>query len=43
MVLAAIPLCAGFLLILVDDRRRGLQDVLARTVVLYAPDARRLS
>jgi uncharacterized RDD family membrane protein YckC len=36
MVLAAIPLCAGFLLILVDDRRRGLQDRLARTVVVYA-------
>ncbi len=41
MVLAAIPLCAGFLLILVDDRRRGLQDVLARTVVRYASDAPR--
>ena len=35
MVLAAIPLCAGFLLILVDDRRRGLQDRMARTVVVY--------
>ena len=43
MVLAAIPLCAGFLLILVDDRRRGLQDVLARTVVRYAPDGPRFS
>ena len=44
MVLAAIPLCAGFLLILVDDRRRGLQDVLARTVVRYAPaDSPRIS
>ncbi len=38
MVLAAIPLCAGFLLILVDDRRRGLQDRLARTVVVYTPE-----
>jgi len=38
MLLAAIPLCAGFLLILVDDRRRGLQDRLARTVVVYAGD-----
>jgi uncharacterized RDD family membrane protein YckC len=38
MVLAAIPLFAGFLLILVDDRRRGLQDRLARTVVVYASD-----
>ena len=37
LTLAAIPLCAGFLLILVDDRRRGLQDVLARTVVVEEP------
>ena len=37
MALAALPLFAGFLLILVDDRRRGLQDRLARTVVVYAP------
>ena len=43
MVLAAIPLFAGFLLILVDDRRRGLQDRLARTVVVYASDAPRVS
>ena len=38
MLLAAIPLFAGFLLILVDDRRRGLQDRLARTVVVYATE-----
>jgi uncharacterized RDD family membrane protein YckC len=43
MLLAAIPLCAGFLLILVDDRRRGLQDRLARTVVVYAGDRSPLS
>jgi uncharacterized RDD family membrane protein YckC len=43
MVLAAIPLFAGFLLILVDDRRRGLQDRLARTVVVYASDVSPLS
>ena len=43
MLLAALPLFAGFLLILVDDRRRGLQDLLARTVVVYASDLRRLS
>ena len=43
MVLAAIPLFAGFLLILVDDRRRGLQDRLGRTVVLYASDLPRVS
>jgi uncharacterized RDD family membrane protein YckC len=42
MALAALPLFAGFLLILVDDRRRGLQDRLARTVVVYASDAPRL-
>jgi uncharacterized RDD family membrane protein YckC len=43
MVLAAIPLFAGFLLILIDDRRRGLQDRLARTVVIYASDESPLS
>jgi len=37
MVLAALPLCAGFFLILVDDRRRGLQDLIGRTVVVYVP------
>ena len=37
MILAAIPFFAGYLLILVDDRRRGLQDMLARTTVIYAP------
>jgi uncharacterized RDD family membrane protein YckC len=34
MMLAAIPLGAGFLPILFDDRRRGLQDMLAGTVVV---------
>jgi len=34
LTLAALPLFAGFLLILVDDRRRGLQDMLAGTVVV---------
>ena len=38
LTLAAIPLFAGYLMILVDDRRRGLHDVLARTVVVDAPD-----
>jgi uncharacterized RDD family membrane protein YckC len=33
--LSAIPLCAGFLLILVDRRRRALHDCLAGTVVGY--------
>jgi uncharacterized RDD family membrane protein YckC len=38
LTLAALPLFAGFLLILVDDQRRGLQDRLARTVVVEADD-----
>jgi len=42
MVLAAIPLCAGFLPILVDNRRRGIHDMLAGTVVVAAsPEAPR--
>jgi uncharacterized RDD family membrane protein YckC len=40
MTLSAIPLFAGFLLVLFDDRRRGLHDRLARTVVVYVPDER---
>jgi uncharacterized RDD family membrane protein YckC len=34
LTLAAIPLFAGFLPILVDDRRRGLHDMLAGSVVV---------
>jgi uncharacterized RDD family membrane protein YckC len=41
VVLAAIPLCAGFLLILVDRQRRGLQDLIARTVVIDAREDER--
>ena len=37
LTLAAIPLCAGFLPILLNDRRRGFQDWLGRTVVVYEP------
>jgi uncharacterized RDD family membrane protein YckC len=37
LTLAALPLFAGYLMILFDDRRRGLQDRLARTVVVDAP------
>jgi uncharacterized RDD family membrane protein YckC len=37
LVLAAIPLFAGLLTVLVDDRRRGLHDMLARTIVVRAP------
>jgi uncharacterized RDD family membrane protein YckC len=40
MVLAAIPFFAGYLPILFDDRRRGLHDMLAGTVVVYAPTSR---
>jgi uncharacterized RDD family membrane protein YckC len=36
LVLSIIPLFAGFLPALLDDRRRGLADFLAGTVVLYA-------
>lgn len=35
MLAAAAPLFAGFLLILVTNRRQGLQDLIARTVVRY--------
>jgi uncharacterized RDD family membrane protein YckC len=34
--LAILPLFAGFLPVLVDARRRGLHDMIAGTVVLYA-------
>jgi uncharacterized RDD family membrane protein YckC len=34
LLLAALPLFAGFLPILVDDRRRGVHDMLAGTVVV---------
>jgi uncharacterized RDD family membrane protein YckC len=37
LVLAALPLFAGFLPILVDDRRRGVHDMLAHTIVVRAP------
>jgi uncharacterized RDD family membrane protein YckC len=35
LLLAIIPLGAGFLPVLVDDRRRALQDFLAGTAVIY--------
>lgn len=38
LTLAALPLFAGFLIILVDDRRRGLHDMIARTVVVEVDD-----
>ena len=38
MVVAAIPLLAGYFMVLFDDRRRGLHDRLAHTVVVDAPD-----
>ncbi len=37
MLVAAIPLFAGYALIVFDSRRRGLQDRLARTAVVNAP------
>ena len=42
LALAIVPACAGFLPVLVDDRRRALQDFAARTVVLYDPRPSRL-
>jgi len=36
LALAIIPLFAGFIPVLFDRRRRGLHDMLAGTVVLYA-------
>jgi uncharacterized RDD family membrane protein YckC len=38
LILSAIPFCAGFLMILFDDRRRALHDRLVGTVVLYVTD-----
>jgi uncharacterized RDD family membrane protein YckC len=35
LVLAIVPFFAGFLPVLVDDRRRALQDFMAGTAVLY--------
>jgi uncharacterized RDD family membrane protein YckC len=34
--LAIVPLFAGFIPVLIDDRRRGLPDFLAGTFVIYA-------
>ena len=39
MMLAAIPLFAGFFMVLYDDRRRGLHDRIAHTVVIDVSDA----
>jgi uncharacterized RDD family membrane protein YckC len=39
LTLAAMPLFAGFLPILVDDRRRGLHDMLAGSVVVGTESA----
>ena len=40
LVLSALPLCAGFLLILVDNRRRALHDRVVGSIVVYTPGAR---
>ena len=37
LVLAALPLMLGFVPILFNERRRGLQDFLGRSVVVHAP------
>ena len=36
--LAIIPVFAGFLPVLVDGRRRALQDFLARTIVIHVSE-----
>ena len=36
LILSIIPLFAGFIPVLIDDRRRGLADFMAGTVVVYA-------
>jgi uncharacterized RDD family membrane protein YckC len=41
-VIAIVPLFAGYLPVLFDDRRRGLPDFLAGTVVVYEDTAREL-
>jgi uncharacterized RDD family membrane protein YckC len=41
-VLAALPLFAGYLMIPFDARRRGLNDRLARTVVIDTPQLSRI-
>ena len=38
LVLSAIPFCAGFVMVLFDDRRRALHDRLIGTVVVYRTD-----
>jgi uncharacterized RDD family membrane protein YckC len=43
MALAALPAGAGFLLVLVDDRRRGLQDYIGSTLVIHDPAVERQS
>jgi len=42
LVLATLPLFAGFLMMLWERRRRCLQDCLARTVVVHAPPRARI-
>lgn len=37
LLLGVLAFCTGIVLILLNDRRRGLQDVLGRTVVIEAP------
>jgi len=41
--LSALPLCAGFIMIVFDSRRRALHDRLVGTVVVYATGLEHLS
>jgi uncharacterized RDD family membrane protein YckC len=40
LIVAILLLFTGFLPVLVDDRRRALQDFLAGTVIVYDDDVR---
>jgi uncharacterized RDD family membrane protein YckC len=37
LILAILPLFAGFVPVFFDSRRRALQDFIARTIVCYEP------
>jgi uncharacterized RDD family membrane protein YckC len=39
LIVAILPLFAGFLPVLFDDRRRALQDYVAGTCVVAEPDS----
>jgi uncharacterized RDD family membrane protein YckC len=42
MIVAALPLFAGYVPILFTERRQGLHDMIARTVIRYVEEERRV-